>query len=94
MAAKLATIYQFCDVTGWHLGEKMKSFPLKAKYFQNTATYKKPKEGGFHQPSPPLCNYGGMSLRVRPRVKPGFYQKIIKGLIISLVKHGPLNSSQ
>ena len=58
MAAKLATIYQFCDVTGWHLGEKMKSFPLKAKYFQNTATYKKPKEGGLHQPSPLVQLWG------------------------------------
>ena len=50
-----------------HLVEKIKGFPLKAKLFPNTATYKKSRGGGVHQP--PLYHGGYMTLRVRPRVK-------------------------
>ena len=51
-----------------HLVEKIKVFPLKAKLFGNITTYKIPKGGrGVHQPL--LYRGGGMTLRVRPRVK-------------------------
>ena len=52
-----------------HLVEKMKGFPLKANSFRNTATYKKPKGGGGSINPLPLYHGGGMTLRVRPRVK-------------------------
>ena len=43
---------------------------MEGKTFSNTATYQKLK-GRFHQHhhAPPLCKGGGMSLRVRQRVK-------------------------
>ena len=84
MAAKMANIVG--DVTGlkqrhhpWnipHLDEKNKGFPLKAKLFRNTATYRKLFGGGVHQPTttpPPLYYDGGISLRVRPRDKKEFF---------------------
>ena len=52
-----------------HLVEKVKGFPLKAKSFRNIATYQKPKGGGIHRPPTTLYHGGGMTLRVRPRVK-------------------------
>ena len=74
MAAEMATIVG--DVTGLQqrhhplnippLVEKIKGFPLKAK-----STYQKLRGDEFHQPPPPppLYHGGGMTLRVRPRVK-------------------------
>ena len=55
-----------------HLVEKMKGFPLKANSFRNTsftATYKKPKGGGGSINPLSLYHGGGMTLRVRSRVK-------------------------
>ena len=76
MAAKMATM--FGDVTELqqrhhpsnirHLVEKIKGFPLKAKSLRNTATYQKLKGGVLSTP-PTLYHGGGMTLRVRPRVK-------------------------
>ena len=51
-----------------HHVKKIKGFPLKAKLFWNSATYQKLK-GGSISPSPHLYQGGGMTLRVRPRVK-------------------------
>ena len=64
----------FGDVTDLnipHIEEKIKGFPLKAKSFQNTATYQKLRVGRGCGPSTPLPLYhgGGMTLPVRPRVK-------------------------
>ena len=63
MAATMATIVG--DVTGLpqchysynipHLVKKMKGFPLKVKSFQNTATYRKLREGIPSTPPPPYC---------------------------------------
>ena len=50
-----------------HLVEKIKGFPLKAKSFRSIATYQKPNGGSSI--NPPLYHGGGMTLRVRPRVK-------------------------
>ena len=50
-----------------HFVEKMKGFPLKAKSFRNTATYKKLKGGMVYQPVPLVPHGGGMTLRVRSR---------------------------
>ena len=51
-----------------HLVEKVKSFPLKAK--------SKKKGEEVHQPQPlppaPFFHGKGMTLRVRPRVKPAY----------------------
>ena len=52
-----------------HLVKKIKSFPLKVKSFQNTATYQKFRGGApSNAPPPPLYHGGGMNLRVRPGV--------------------------
>ena len=51
-----------------HLVEKIKGFPLKAKWFRNTATCQKHKGYSINPPSP-LYHGRGMTLRVRPRVK-------------------------
>ena len=78
MAAKMATIVG--DVTGLpqchypynipHLVKKIKGFPLKVKSFRNTATYQKLRGGVPSTPQPPfLYHGGGMTLRVRQRVK-------------------------
>ena len=84
MPAKKATIVG--DVTGLqqrhhpyniaHLVKKIKDFPLKAKSFQNTATYQKLR-GGVPSTPPPLCRRGGMNLHIRPRVKTTTYVIII-----------------
>ena len=69
----------FCDITDLqqhhhpqnipHTVEKIEGFPLKAKSFQNTATYQKLK-GGLGVPlTHPLYHRGGMTLSVHPRVK-------------------------
>ena len=47
--------------------EKVKGFPLVAKSFRNTATYKKLKGGSINPPHP-LYHGGGKTLRVCPRV--------------------------
>ena len=75
MAAKMATM--FGDVTDlqqghhpWnipHLVEKIKGFLLKAKSFQNIATYQKPKGG--EGPSISRCTTVGVWLRVSPKLK-------------------------
>ena len=67
MAAKMATM--FGDVTDPqqrhhpknipHVVEKIKGFPLKAIWFQNNATYQKPK--GVPSTLSPLNHGGGMS---------------------------------
>ena len=77
MAAKMRAM--FGDVTDLqqrhhpynipHLVEKIKGFPLKAKSFRNMATYQKPKGGSINPSLPTLYHCGGMTLRVRPRVK-------------------------
>ena len=55
-----------------HLVERITGLPLKAKSFRNIATHQKLKGGGgsINPHSPYLVhNCGGMTLRVRPRVK-------------------------
>ena len=54
-----------------HLVKKIKGFPLKAKSFQNTATYQELWGGVPSTPLPPPALYhdGGTNLLVRPRVK-------------------------
>ena len=52
-----------------HLVEKIKGFPLKAKSFRRTATYQKLAGGEGGSINPTLCYGGGMTLRVRSRVK-------------------------
>ena len=55
-----------------HFFEKINGFPLKAKSFGNTATYQKLQEGIPLTPPPPtssLYHSGGMTLRIRSRVK-------------------------
>ena len=68
MMAKMATL--FWDVTEIqqchhpqnipHCVEKIKGFPLKAKFFWDTATYQKLhcKGGGVHQPTPLVPQWG------------------------------------
>ena len=51
-----------------HFVKKIKGFPLKVKSFRNTATYQKLR-GGVPSTPPFLYHGGGMTLRVRPRVK-------------------------
>ena len=88
MAAKMATILG--DVTDLqqrhhplnipHFFEKINGFPLKAKSFRNTATYQKTLGRGTINPHPlptSSCLYhsGGVTLRVRPRVKKKTHNK-------------------
>ena len=85
MAAKKATIVG--DVTGLqqrhhpydipHLVKKIKDFPLKAKSFQNTATYQLLRGGVPSTPLPCTAVAGGMNLHIRPRVKKTTYVIII-----------------
>ena len=73
LAAKMATL--FWDVTEIqqchhpqnkpHRVEKIKGFPLKAKFFWNTATYQKLKgRGGGAQSTHPPCTTGGVCVYV------------------------------
>ena len=85
MAAKEATIVG--DVTGLqqrhhpnvvpHLVKKIKDFPLKAKSFQNTATYQKLRGGVPSTPLPCTAVAWGMNLHISPRVKKTTYVIII-----------------
>ena len=70
LLAKMATL--FWDVTEIqqyhqpqnkpHCVEKIKGFPLKAKFCWNTATYQKLKGAGFHQPNPVVPQWGSVCM--------------------------------
>ena len=56
--------------------------PMRAKSFQNTATYHKLREGvsSTPPPLPPLYHGGGMNLRVRLRVIAAFFVSVSEWL--------------
>ena len=67
MAAEMATINIVGDVTGL----QQRHHPLNIPPLKAKSTYQKLRGEEFHQPPtpPPLYHGGGMTLRVRPRVK-------------------------
>ena len=75
MAAKMATIVVTSEASSSattplnipHLVKKIKSFPLKVKSFQNTATYQKFRGGAPSNPPPPLCTTVGVWICVYVR---------------------------